>query len=134
MKKILLFSLVSVIISACFILSCSKTETKAQNDVNPSMSAKAPESKAFEGDFIYFADSANFSNYATTKSYPVAMEGAYLDVEKAYTAFNFAEPMKVYLQVEGYLENRPGMEDGTTNETLIITKMIGFDTNKQSKL
>ena len=88
----------------------------------------------FEGDFVYYADSANFSNYTEMKNYPVAMEGEYLNLEREYTGFNFAEPTKVNLKVEGYLEERPGMEEGTTNMFLIVTKVIGFDTNKTTPL
>ena len=74
----------------------------------------------FEGDFVYYADSAIFSNYAEMKNYPVAMEGEYINLEREYTGFNFAEPTKVNLKVEGYLEDRPGMEEGTTNKYLIF--------------
>lgn len=88
----------------------------------------------FEGDFVYYADSAIFSNYAEMKNYPVAMEGEYINLEREYTGFNFAEPTKVNLKVEGYLEDRPGMEEGTTNKYLIVTKIIGFDTNKTTPL
>ena len=68
------------------------------------------------------------------KNYPVAMEGEYLNLEREYTGFNFTEPTKVNLKVEGYLEERPGMEEGTTNMFLIVTKVIGFDTNKTTPL
>ncbi len=68
------------------------------------------------------------------KTYPVAMEGEYLNLEREYTGFNFTEPTKVNLKVEGYLEERPGMEEGTTNMFLIVTKVIGFDTNKTTPL
>ena len=68
------------------------------------------------------------------KNYPVAMEGEYINLEREYTGFNFAELTKVNLKVEGYLEDRPGMEEGTTNKYLIVTKIIGFDTNKTTPL
>ena len=69
-----------------------------------------------------------------TLLYLVTMEGEYINLEREYTGFNFAEPTKVNLKVEGYLEDRHGMEEGTTNKYLIVTKIIGFDTNKTTPL
>ena len=91
-------------------------------------------SKTFEGDFVYFADSAVFTDYATSSNFQVATEGEYLNLEREFTSFNFAEPTKVNLKVEGYLEERPGMEEGTTATYLIVTKIIGFDTNRTTSL
>lgn len=125
MKKI--FLLFIVFIAA---ISCSnKTENK-DNAAMPNETQLTSNTLTFEGDFVYYADSAIFSNYAEMKNYPVAMEGEYINLEREYTGFNFAEPTKVNLKVEGYLEDRPGMEEGTTNKYLIVTKIIGFDTNK----
>ncbi|WP_157143921.1 copper homeostasis protein [Brachyspira pilosicoli] len=129
MKKI--FLLFIVFIAA---ISCSnKTENK-DNAAMPNETQLTSNTLTFEGDFVYYADSAIFSNYAEMKNYPVAMEGEYINLEREYTGFNFAEPTKVNLKVEGYLEDRPGMEEGTTNKYLIVTKIIGFDINKTTPL
>ena len=103
MKKI--FLLFVVFVAA---ISCS---SKAKNNENASIPNEAQLTSntiTFEGDFVYYADSAIFSNYAEMKNYPVAMEGEYINLEREYTAFNFAEPTKVNLKVEGYLEDRAG--------------------------
>lgn len=129
MKK--MFLLFIVFVAA---ISCSN---KTENDENAAASNNTQLTSntiSFEGDFVYYADSAIFSNYAEMKNYPVAMEGEYINLEREYTAFNFAEPTKVNLKVEGYLEDRAGMEEGTANKYLIVTKIIGFDTNKTAPL
>ncbi|TXJ41065.1 copper homeostasis protein [Brachyspira pilosicoli] len=127
MRKIFLLFVVFVIAISC----SNKTEN---NNAMPNETQLTSNTITFEGDFVYYADSAIFSNYAEMKNYPVAMEGEYINLEREYTAFNFAEPTKVNLKVEGYLEDRAGMEEGTTNKYLIVTKIIGFDTNKIAPL
>ncbi len=138
MKKIYLLLIIFVLAISC----SNKTESTQNADLNTAADTNNTASETqmpantqtFEGDFVYYADSANFSNYTEMKTYPVAMEGEYLNLEREYTGFNFTEPTKVNLKVEGYLEERPGMEEGTTNMFLIVTKIIGFDTNKTSPL
>lgn len=139
MKRIYLLFIIFVLAISCF----NKTESTQNADLNAAANTNNNEAaetqltsntQTFEGDFVYYADSANFSNYTEMKTYPVAMEGEYLNLEREYTGFNFAEPTKVNLKVEGYLEERPGMEEGTTNMFLIVTKVIGFDTNKTTPL
>lgn len=129
MKK--MFLLFIVFVAA---ISCSNKTENNENAAMPNETQLTSNTITFEGDFVYYADSAIFSNYAEMKNYPVAMEGEYINLEREYTAFNFAEPTKVNLKVEGYLEDRAGMEEGTTNKYLIVTKIIGFDTNKTAPL
>ena len=133
MKRIYLLLIVFVLAISC----SNKTESTANTSADNNAAAETQltsNTQTFEGDFVYYADSANFSNYTEMKTYPVAMEGEYINLEREYTGFNFAEPTKVNLKVEGYLEERPGMEEGTTNMFLIVTKIIGFDTNKTTPL
>ncbi|WP_157150542.1 copper homeostasis protein [Brachyspira sp. SAP_772] len=129
MKRIFLLFIVFIL-----AISCSNKTEKNESAAMPNEAQLTSKTTYFEGDFVYYADSAIFSNYAEMKNYPVAMEGEYINLEREYTAFNFAEPTKVNLKVEGYLENRAGMEEGTTNKYLIVTKIIGFDTNKTTPL
>ncbi|MEI0493385.1 copper homeostasis protein [Brachyspira intermedia] len=131
MKRIYLLFIIFVL-----AISCSNKTESTQNTTDNAAAETQLNSntQVFEGDFVYYADSANFSNYTEMKNYPVAMEGEYLNLEREYTGFNFTEPTKVNLKVEGYLEERPGMEEGTTNMFLIVTKVIGFDTNKTTPL
>lgn len=137
MKRIYLLFIIFVLAVSCSNKTESTQNTDADAAANNNAAAETQltsNTQTFEGDFVYYADSANFSNYTEMKTYPVAMEGEYINLEREYTGFNFSEPTKVNLKVEGYLEERPGMEEGTTNMFLIVTKVIGFDTNKTSPL
>ena len=120
MKKMFLLFIVFVAAISCSNKTENNESTAASNNTQLTSNTIS-----FEGDFVY---------YAEMKNYPVAMEGEYINLEREYTAFNFAEPTKVNLKVEGYLEDRAGMEEGTTNKYLIVTKIIGFDTNKTAPL
>ena len=62
------------------------------------------------------------------------MEREYFNLEREFISFNFEEPTKIYLQVEGYLEDRPGIEKDKIDTFLIVTKIIGFDTNRITSL
>ncbi|WP_300711794.1 copper homeostasis protein [uncultured Brachyspira sp.] len=117
-----------------FMLAISCSNNRESNHNNAAETQLSSNTQVFEGDFVYYADSAVFSNYAEMKNYPVAMEGEYINLEREYTGFNFDEPFKVNLKAEGYLEERQGMEEGTANMFLIVTKIIGFDTNKTMPL
>ena len=128
MKRIYLLFIIFVL-----AISCSNKTESTQNTAAAETQLSS-NTQVFEGDFVYYADSANFSNYTEMKTYPVAMEGEYLNLEREYTGFNFTEPTKVNLKVEGYLEEIPGMEEGTTATYLIVTKIIGFDTNRTTSL
>ena len=127
MKKIYLLLIAFVLLISCGGQKTDDTKNAAPTDAKQT-------SKTFEGDFIYFADSAVFTDYAASSNFQVATEGEYLNLEREFTSFNFTDPTKVYLKVEGYLEDRPGMEEGTTATYLIVTKIIGFDTNRTTPL
>lgn len=127
MKKVYL-----LLIAFVLLISCGGQKT--DDAKNAAATDGEQISKTFEGDFVYFADSAVFTDYATSSNFQVATEGEYLNLEREFTSFNFAEPTKVNLKVEGYLEERPGMEEGTTATYLIVTKIIGFDTNRTTSL
>ena len=129
MKRIFLLFILFII-----AISCSNKTENNENAAMPNETQLTSNTITFEGDFVYYADSAIFSNYAEMKNYPVAMEGEYINLEREYTGFNFTEPTKVNFKVEGYLEDRPGMEEDTTNKYLIVTKIIAFDTNKITPL
>lgn len=76
------------------------------------------------GMFTYLADAASFEDCATGERYPVAMEGDYLSLERAYVATRrfAAEPLLV--QVRGTLSPRPGMEGDRTLTHLVVTEYV----------
>ena len=80
MKKVYL-----LLIAFVLLISCGGQKT--DDAKNAAATDGEQISKTFEGDFVYYADSANFSNYTEMKTYPVAMEGEYINLEREYTGF-----------------------------------------------
>lgn len=71
----------------------------------------------------YMADAAIFEECLTGESYPVAMEGAYPDLERAYLADRQAPGAPLYVHVEGSLLMRPAME-GPDRRSLVVDRFI----------
>ena len=78
------------------------------------------------GMFRYMADAALFEECLTGRSYPVAMEGAYIDAERAYLALEGRAPGEpVFAVLEGSLAMRPAME-GPDRTHLVVDRFSRF--------
>lgn len=86
--------------------------------------AKADTPTVIGGMFIYMADAARLTDCRTGNSYPVAMEGDYLSLEKAYTTAraNPGEPLLVTF--EGSIAERPRMEGEGTEASVVVQRFI----------
>jgi len=75
------------------------------------------------GEMTYMADVAVFTECVTGRSYPIAQEGEYLALERAYLADadDPGEPLTVH--VEGNLVMRPAMQ-GPDRRSLVIDRFI----------
>jgi len=74
------------------------------------------------GMMTYMADAALFEECLTGRSYPVAMEQAYIEAERAYTGLQDRAPGAPVLAVlEGRLAERPSME-GPPRTHLVIER------------
>lgn len=71
----------------------------------------------------YMADAAIFEECLTGKRYPIAMEGAYIDLERAYLADASLPGAPLYVHVEGGLLMRPAME-GPDRRSLVVDRFI----------
>ncbi len=78
-----------------------------------------PRSAKLAGMFTYMADAALFEDCRNNKVYPVSMEGAYIELERAYSNSGIEGGEPLMVQVEGRLLERPAME-GNTNEVKLI--------------
>jgi copper homeostasis protein (lipoprotein) len=83
------------------------------------------QSAEWVGDFVYFADAANFTECGTGRMYPVAMERGYIDLERAYldVAPGTARPLRV--RVSGGFEPRPVIDGAGTEPYLIVDSFVG---------
>ncbi|WP_372923111.1 YbaY family lipoprotein, partial [Roseovarius sp.] len=82
------------------------------------------------GEFRYMADAATFTECLTGRTYPVAMEGAYIGAERAYTSLEGIEPgAPVLALLEGRLATRAQM-DGPERMHLVIERFDRFDSER----
>ena len=84
-------------------------------------------SRGLHGMFRYLADAPRFEECLTGRSYPVAMEGDYLALERAYLALPKAGPgAPVMASFDGEITQRPPMEGTGTVATVVIRRYVGL--------
>lgn len=76
-----------------------------------------------QGMMTYMADAAIFVECQSGRTYPVAQEGGYLDLERAYLANRQAPGAPLYVEVEGSLALRPAME-GPDRRSLVVDRFV----------
>ena len=78
------------------------------------------------GMFRYMADAARFEDCLTGRSYPVAMEGDYIQLERAYREAAKPEPgAPLMARFEGDITRRPAMEGRGLVPTVVVRRFIG---------
>lgn len=79
------------------------------------------------GMFTYMADAPRFEECLTGRSYPVAMEGAYIDLERAYLAADKPGPgAPILAALEAAITERPAMEGERLIPTVVVRRFIGL--------
>ena len=93
-------------------------------EASPAMAPPATDSGTFAGMMVYLADAPSFTP-CEGGSAPVtlAMEGAYLELERAYLGARTAAGEPIHVTVRGTLESREGMEGGL-RPTLVVTEVL----------
>jgi heat shock protein HslJ/uncharacterized lipoprotein NlpE involved in copper resistance len=77
------------------------------------------------GMFRYLADAARFEECLTGRSYPVAMEGDYLQLERAYLQAAKPRPgAPLMVSFEGGITCRPAMERNARIPTVVVRRFI----------
>lgn len=83
----------------------------------------APEGARLLGGAFRFADAPTFTLCWTGMEVPVAMEGGYRELERAYADKRAAPAAPLYVTVEGTIEERAGME-GRPRPTLVVNRFL----------
>jgi copper homeostasis protein (lipoprotein) len=86
---------------------------------------------SMRGMFTYMADAASFAECLTGRRLPVAMQGGYIDLERAYLAARTGPGEAVLARVEGRLAMRPPMEGDGLVPTLVVERFIGLAPGEQ---
>ncbi|QLH39699.1 MAG: META domain-containing protein [Defluviicoccus sp.] len=82
------------------------------------------------GMFVYFADAARLTECQTSRSYPVAMEGDYLTLERAYTEARSEPKEPLLVTLDGSIADRPRMEGAGTEPTLVVSRFVNVWPNE----
>ncbi len=82
-----------------------------------------PPGMDLEGMFRYMADAALFRDCRDNKTYPVSMEGEYIELERAYLNSGINAGDEVMVKLRGRLLERPAMEGNNNIISLIVDKL-----------
>jgi copper homeostasis protein (lipoprotein) len=137
-RLILAFLLCGSALSACRQADNPESSGTPQEPSTTALepAAAAPETTAatggtqLEGMFRYLADAARFRDCRTNRSYPVAMEGAYLEVETAYLNSGIEPGQEVYVKIAGRFLERPAMQSNNNEISLIVDVFENLDLDK----
>ena len=89
--------------------------------------AAETEGMELEGMFRYMADAALFRDCRTNKVFPVAMEGAYIELERAYLNSGINAGKEVMVRLLGRYLERPAMEGNRNEVNLIVDTLEKVD-------
>lgn len=79
------------------------------------------------GMFRYISDAAQFEDCLTGRSYPVAMDGDYIQLERAYLQAAKPEPgTPLMASFAGDITCRPAMEGSALTPTVVVRRFIGL--------
>lgn len=78
----------------------------------------------FGGELQYMADAAVFTECLTGRRYPVAMEGDWIQAERAYLEKALEPGGPLYTTFEGLLTDRPKMDGEGTERSLVMKRFI----------
>ena len=101
------------------VLGCNQTEQTAVADPGAQQADSSP-GMELEGMFRYMADAALFRDCRNNKSYPVSMEGAYIELERAYLNSGIEPGSEVMAKLRGRFLDRPTMEGNHNIVKLIL--------------
>ena len=99
----------------------------------PTVSPPAPAAEEpgmeLQGMFRYMADAALFRDCRSGKSFPVSMEGAYIELERAYLNSGIQSGEEVLVELRGRYLERPAMEGNHNEVKLIVDRLKNLDPN-----
>jgi len=82
---------------------------------------------SLHGMFRHLADAARFEECLTGRSYPVAMEGDFTAIERAYRDSSVGGTgQPIMASFDGEIAYRPGMDSGGAAPTVIVRRLVGL--------
>lgn len=81
-------------------------------------------SLGLHGTMTYMADAARFTECLTGRNYPIAMEGAFIELERAYRDAAAEPGAPVLVTIEGSIGPRPKMEGDGFEPTVSVDRVV----------
>lgn len=103
------------LVPALLLASCSAA-------TSPTPPAASP--RALGGEMIYMADAPRITECLSGRSYPLAQDGDYLAMERAYLDTVKAAGAPLYVTIEGVVDERPKTEGAGTQSTMVVKRFI----------
>ena len=76
------------------------------------------------GEMVYMADAARFTECRTGRSYPIAMEGEFVKMQRTYLE-KIKEPgAPLYVTFEGEITDRPRMEGTGVERSVVVKRFV----------
>ncbi len=72
------------------------------------------------GEMVYMADAARFTDCMSGQSYPIAMEGDFVRMQRTYLDRVAAPGSALYVTFEGTVTDRPGIEEGAGDLRAVV--------------
>jgi heat shock protein HslJ len=72
------------------------------------------------GEMVYQAGATRFTDCASGASYPIAMEGDFVALQRAYLDGATKPGAPLWVTFEGIVQDRPRMEEGTGEEPTVV--------------
>ena len=85
------------------------------------------EGMVLEGMFSYVADAGRFWDCRTGRSFPVSMEGDYIELERMYLNSGIEAGSQVLVRLGGRFQERPSREGNRSEVSLIVDKFQNMD-------
>jgi len=104
------------------VAGCNQQNQVAVADPETQHSTVSP-GMELEGMFRYMADAALFRDCRNNKTYPVSMEGQYIELERAYLNSGIKPGEEAMVKLRGRLLERPAMEGNSNIIKLIVDKL-----------
>lgn len=77
------------------------------------------------GELRYLADAATFVDCGTGRRYPIAMEGDWLALERAYSKAVPSPGAPLYVTFDGAVLERPTVDGEGTEPTIVVRRYVG---------
>lgn len=79
------------------------------------------------GEFRYFADAATLVSCNGGVQFPVSGDSAYVRLQRAHLDTMLGTDAATYVNLRARLEVRPGMEEGTVVETVVVDSLLAIE-------